>query len=798
MIIKQLKPMYLFGLIAVAFGPAMGSAQPTQFKSADPLVQHSLELATERVQLWSERRESYRLNEALEQLERVSPWHPLLIEVRINAALATGNPREAEQLFAQLSQLSPQHAATRRVAERMQETMEVRQNLARIDLLDFAGRYEEAEVLLHEVFAYPPMDLQLALQYWRVVGRATSRERAIGGLQQLEALYPDSPELKMAIISQKNAQNTVDTTDLATLNSYVLDNLYGEEALSLWLRIIDDLPYTRENLAAINQLASYFPNHADIKRYQREVLAGLRAGQLGPNANDSALIAEVEEPTLEPALPDPWEAYSRAQALITAGNPGAAEQEMLALLQENESSDAHFAFALVLESLDRDEDALAQVNQVVEGEAGEGVFALQARLAERERNRIVAEQLDSEIAAYEIERRQTSSAEESIFWLGYDYANRDSTPGISSLEANTLIMRLSVPFKDNPENRWFIQVDPTSLNGGAFDFDDSFWRPRFGTGLICQTDCPTGIGAESKERGVAVGVGAKWDNWRADIGISPFGFLRDEWVGSVRYDGDIGEFGWAAEVERRVLTSAVVNFAGLDDPFSDRSWGPVVRNNLGVSFSWDQNTGWGWWSNLGINHFNGHNVKDNWQWYGFTGVYKNLYDTEALAFDVGATLLTWGFDNDQSQTTYGQGAYYSPGRYASLSIPLSVYGRHERWSYHLRASLGQSTTRLKSSEFYPNDADIQAQAEALQGSTFIDPVFGGGKGGGFGYSLRGALEYRVTDHWYVGLGASIVRSEFFTPNNFTLYFRYHFGGHALPPRRPPAPPQRYVDTPWWE
>lgn len=279
--------------------------------------------------------------------------------------------------------------------------------------------------------------------------------------------------------------------------------------------------------------------------------------------------------------------------------------------------------------------------------------------------------------------------------------------------------------------------------------------------------------------------------------MSPLGFERNTVVGGFGISGDLGQFGVGAEIERRVLTSSLLNFASINDPFSDRSWGLVTRNNIGIRASWDQGTGWGWWGNAGLNWYRGHNVANNRQWYAYSGLYSTFYDTEPLSIDIGLTALLWGFDNDQSQSTFGQGGYYSPKRYASLSIPLTFYGRFDRWSYRLRASFGQSDTQLAAAPFFPNNPELQQLAQVLVPQTGVEPIFAGGSGGGFGRSFNANLEYRIDSHWYVGLSAALQRSEFYDPDSFMLYFRYQFGGTSAAPRKPPLPPSRYVDEPWF-
>lgn len=801
--------MFLTKSLTLAFLVWQNTQPASQIDQVDQrLYERSRSLVEERLQLWSHRKQNVELEQVMAQLMRVAPEHPQLLELAIYAALAEERIGDVQRLWRRLQQQAPQHIATRRVAERMQLSTAQQQTLSQAELYYFAGRYDEAEQLLNSVYSTPPITLNTAILYWDVIGSAQSRVQAIGGLRQLQAWYPEAPELELAIISHQVAIDAVEPEALARLTELSLNPVYGEQALGLWLRAFPTLTPDAATLREVNTLAGYYPKHSEIARYRKLFLARQRVQPEQQRVADAQPQVPAEPEAAE--LPDPWAAFDRAVVAVEAGQTAKAELEMQQLIEENNSTDARFAYALILEKLDREPEALRLARQVLTEEEGDGVVALFERLTTRAAQAEAQAQADAQVEARiatvgvateansnELPQPERNMAERFL-WVGYNLADRDSTPGISSLEAKTWMLRYSSTFGSEQEDRWFVQIEPTKLNAGAADLNDSYWRPRFGTGLLCDDSCPTGLWPEAQDSGVAVGIGVEWQNWHADLGKSPIGFSESKWVGSLGYDGDLGAFGWGAEIERRILTSALVNFAGAQDPYSAREWGPVVETTLGGSLNWDQGTGWGWWSNFGVSRYTGTNVKSNQRWYAYTGVYKTFYDTEALAFDSGLTALAWGFDNDQSQTTYGQGGYYSPKNYFSLSIPLSVYGRLGRFAYHVRASFGQSESRLHAADFFPEHPELQQQALALTEQTGITPVFEGGEGGGFGRSLSATLEYQVSNHWYIGASALLERSEFYDPNNFTLYLRYDFGGSRRTPNRPPFPPQRYVSEPWWE
>lgn len=780
---------------------------PTPSSGSDAATEASLRLVEERLRLWLERGRSYQLEPVLEQLARVLPNHPMLLETRALLALSNGQRELAQDYLKQLQATVPNHAATLRLDELLQLNGQRQEQLAEARLLAIAGRVEEAAALFQQLFPQPPRSPELALEYWQIIARAGEGERALAGLVTLRKQFPEHIPIHLAVISARYSLDQLSSTDLQALTGYSMDSIYGNQALAQWLRMAPQLAPTKDNAMALAQLARVHPRHAEVNRLAADLSRNYAAAQRAERQQAEQLAAEqelqrqaeiaaVQQAQQQALRVDPWQLSEQARRLEAAGDAPAARQLFADLVATDPTTDAWFAYALLMERQDDYAGARELLAQVPREAWSEGMQALDQRAGERLEADAAARlaQQQQPLAPPELASEQTREAE---LWIGWDHGSRNSTDGISSLTTDTLLLRLTVPMEDDPDGEWFVQIDPIQASAGAADLSNSFWRDRFGTGLVCQQDCPTGLQPEANEQGVAVGIGARSSDWYADIGLSPIGFERNTVVGGLGVTGDLGQFGVGAEIERRVLTSSLLNFASINDPFSDRSWGLVTRNNLGFSASWDQGGGWGWWGNAGMNWYRGHNVANNQQWYAYSGLYSTVYDTEPLSIDVGLTALFWGFDNDQSQSTFGQGGYYSPKRYASLSIPLTFYGRFERWSYRLRASFGKSDTQLADALFFPNNPELQQLAQLLVPQTGLEPVFAGGSGGGFGRSFNANLEYRIDSHWYVGLSAALQRSEFYDPDSFMLYFRYQFGGTSAPPRKPPLPPARYVDEPWF-
>lgn len=626
-----------------------------------------------------------------------------------------------------------------------------------------------------------------------------------GGLEQFDAAlasanYPLAQQLLTQLDTQPLAQ---EHNNLLLLRQAQLNDAKGDKALAYqgYLQVLLQDPSSSQaawqafayvqTLNDIGALQQFYHKlspslqqelHSEYLRvsagyYKQQADTYTQAGELDQAHN--ALLAAYQ---LTPD--DPWLVNSLAQSYEQRDEPARAAELFQQLTTNNQTEDARFAYALYLARQGRDQEAQASLANINEQNYTAGMQALQVRLNERA--------IQTGGAVQTINVAEAAPIKETVLYIGFDRSEKDGTPGITALNAKTVMLDLRVPFAEQ-EGYWFLRADPTWLNAGAADLDDSYWRNRLGTGVVCTTNCPTGVQPATKEFGVALGAGAEFSDWWFDIGRSPVGFNRSEWVGGIGIRRALGEFGMRLRFDRRIQTATLISFAGMQDPFSERNWGAVTRNGVNLGFSWDQGGALGWWSSLGYEKYRGYNVADNARWYGYTGGYWRAYETEPVAITVGVTTLFWGFDKDLSNTTFGQGHYYSPELYKSISLPLTVFGRIDRFSYLVRGAIGYSDTQLGATDFFPTDPALQNSAMAQQDNTGVLPVWEAGTGGGFSSSLVANIEYQLNRSWYVGMLINLVRSETFSPNQGQIYLRYHFGGNNLPVARPPDPPTRYVD-----
>lgn len=351
--------------------------------------------------------------------------------------------------------------------------------------------------------------------------------------------------------------------------------------------------------------------------------------------------------------------------------------------------------------------------------------------------------------------------------------NDSGTDGVSSLTTTTDMFEVNTPINGG---RGFLRLDRVSLDAGRLTRDaDGLTRETFGTCAVvgCTGDL------HQQDSGVSIGLGWYDETWRMDIGTTPLGFAVEDWTGGVQYSGDAGPLWLTATMSRRALDDSLLAFAGARDPRSGTTWGGIRATGASLGLGYDQGGPNGVWSNLGVHHLDGKNVPDNTRVQLMGGVYHKLVNDEHRRLSVGISSLAMHYRRELGGYSLGQGGYYSPQRYFSLSLPVSYTQRTGDWSWQLDAAVSQSWTDSDDSARYPlGGAEVAELPDA-------SATRGGGSGGGFGFSLSGRLERRLADHWIAGLAIGLQQAEDYAPNSFNLSLRYSFGAWqgdlAMPP-----------------
>ena len=269
--------------------------------------------------------------------------------------------------------------------------------------------------------------------------------------------------------------------------------------------------------------------------------------------------------------------------------------------------------------------------------------------------------------------------------LDHDYWRSSGTGGISDFNAHDTMLQMDMPLYDG---RAFLRTDTVQLDAGRFSTDGSGkYYETFGT---CNTQGCRGD-EHQKTTGTSVAAGWKSDRWAADIGTTPMGFEVVDW----------NHIGWTLAASRRPISSSLLAFGGAKDPNTGTTWGGVRATGVSLSASYDRGEANGVWADLSAHQITGKNVADNQRQRLMAGYYYKLINEDNRRLSVGLNTMLWHYQKDLSGYSLGQGGYYSPQQYLSLSLPVNYRQRTENWSWELGGSVSLSHSKTDSQRRYP-------------------------------------------------------------------------------------------------
>ena len=371
-------------------------------------------------------------------------------------------------------------------------------------------------------------------------------------------------------------------------------------------------------------------------------------------------------------------------------------------------------------------------------------------------------------------RRDTAALhqqQDTTLTLQHDHGwrNDDGTPGISELLTDTTLLHLETPAAGG---RSFVRAERLALDAGKLEDDAPFGACRAVSGC-----------ADQSQRGTATLLAGGWRSERleADLGLTE-GFEINNLYGGVTGRGDLNPVSWSLSTSRRPMSNSLLSYGGARDPVTGTLWGAVTANGTSLGLSWDEGGAHGLWSSLGYHWLLGDNVASNSRFTAMTGYYYKLVDRTDERVRTGLTLIHFGYDKDLSGHTLGHGGYWSPQNYNSISVPVSYGWRNEDWSVLLESSVGWSVSRTDGSRDYPLSS-LRSKVAAIN-EDVANRTSEGSTSQGVSYRLQGLFERRLSDHFVLGGGVSLLQSDEYAPSRALLYLRYSFmpwrGDLALP------------------
>lgn len=342
----------------------------------------------------------------------------------------------------------------------------------------------------------------------------------------------------------------------------------------------------------------------------------------------------------------------------------------------------------------------------------------------------------------------------------FGWRSDSSASGLSDLHRHATLLRLETPLA---QGRGFVQVEQLRLKAASARNSNLGW-------CAVVEDCNT---PDQNASGTGLSLGWLGEKWSADLGTSPLGFKHKNWLGGLAYANSWNSYSYRLRLTRRPLSNTLISYAGAVDPVTGRSWGGVTATGATLGLGYDTGGIGGLWSNLGVHQLKGHRVQTNQRLTLMGGYYHRWLDKPDRRLRLGINLMHWRYAKGMDEFTFGQGGYYSPQNYASVSVPLSYAWRNYQWSFLLGSSIGWSRSSYAGGDqLYLGSAEAVVEPASFNPAT--NPRLVNSASRSQGVSLRSQLlaERRLSDHWALGAGWSWGYSKSYAPNQAFVYLRY--------------------------
>ncbi|AHK71320.1 cellulose synthase operon protein BcsC [Gluconobacter oxydans DSM 3504] len=261
-----------------------------------------------------------------------------------------------------------------------------------------------------------------------------------------------------------------------------------------------------------------------------------------------------------------------------------------------------------------------------------------------------------------------------------------------------------------------IILDPTVLASGTgnLDYREGLWQ----TGTTAVTCAPYPVTSsacysDAIRRRSAYGVGTNlyyslgW--FKGDIGTSPLGFAVTNILGGIELTPRIApNLTFHTTLERRAITDSVLSYAGMR---GEGTWGGVTRNRAHAQFEYGDDA-FSLYAGGGGSYIYGRNTQSNVSYEAGGGGSLRIYDDGMNKVHVGADVDWFGYNNNQFLYTPGNGGYFSPQSFFSLTIPVRYAGHKGLWDWAASGFGGFQAYHQRSTLLFPLNSSYQQQAAA--------------------------------------------------------------------------------------
>lgn len=321
----------------------------------------------------------------------------------------------------------------------------------------------------------------------------------------------------------------------------------------------------------------------------------------------------------------------------------------------------------------------------------------------------VMARIQSDIAALDRQKSQASGPQVEFFT---GYRSRKGEVGLSQLQEMKATGKISTGVLGG---RVSLKGEGVMLDAGT---PTGSGLARFGNNatiearsIVNKEKAPLVAADNQSKSGFAVSVGYDSKLLHLEAGTTPIGFGKTKATFHAEITPKVSETTTLrAYAERKPVTDTVVSYAGARDPVTGQVWGQVMRTSGGVGFSYDSK-GNGLYGDVQYKGFRGNeNTRRNRGVEANFGGYTRLVSGENSSLTAGFNLNYQSYRNQQNFFTFGQGGYFSPKNFFSVSFPVQYSLNTTSLDLKAGVTPGFQSYSQKETLLYPTAEQALAQA----------------------------------------------------------------------------------------
>ena len=227
------------------------------------------------------------------------------------------------------------------------------------------------------------------------------------------------------------------------------------------------------------------------------------------------------------------------------------------------------------------------------------------------------------------------------------------------------------------------------------------------------------------------------------------------------FSGHIRDKDWNLNIHQSSVRESVLSSIGAQDPFSDKTWGRVVRT--GIDGEWIATQLAPYWLSLksGYDFYHGERVIDNHAYRASIAAGRTL-TAERWAISPGVLLYAQHFAHSTDFFTFGHGGYFSPDTHYILG-PFVNLQTQQCNTFIVEGQFGVNYFHAKS-----NSAPVDPLGRS------VPERFSGSSSSGLGFAMNLKGQILLGNHWALGGTAEANKAADFTEVKAGINLQYFF------------------------